>query len=462
MTTVSRRVEGGAMEPKFIGWVLCKMNHRLACLMAAAATCFALSASTVANDQAASQPGYVHPVLRPDSRKFDPRDLNGIWTRGNPGGGFSGAESCVRPRTQDGPCGDRGFSLDWPSFTPEGQAAFENNRPSYGRRLGSQGAAAHPEEHIGRRRAVEGALGNDPIGTCNPMGVTRAVLFPQEWQFVFLKDRILQHFSQTNAWRIIWMDGRSLPKHDEIPWPLWYGYSIGRWQGDTLVVETVGQDDRVWVDQFGYPLSDQAHIEERYRRVNFSVLQLDMTLTDPKYYTKPWKSETKKFLWRPKDYFKNSTWPGMYYDDCAPIDEVDNFKALIVDPAAAASGAEAPPAAAASIKEVMTAVIAPATDTLWQAENPQTDAEWRQLENAALAVIAAGAAINLGGSGPRDGEWARDPSWRTTSAAMSKAAADSLAAVRKRDIDALLEAGSALYTPCSDCHQKFSPAITSK
>lgn len=130
------------------------------------------------------------------------------------------------------------------------------------------------------------------------------------------------------------MDGRPLPAVDELAAPLWYGYSVGRWDGDTLIVETIGQDDRIWLDQYGYPVSDEARLVERYRRVSYSTLELSMTLTDPKYYSKPWKSQTKSFLWRPKNYFKNSNWPGMYYDDCAPADEVDIFQSLIVNPAA--------------------------------------------------------------------------------------------------------------------------------
>ena len=278
--------------------------------------------------------GLDHPVLKPDSREFDARDLNGIWTRGNPDGGMGGPKSCVGPWDHSGPCGDRGFSQEWPEFTAEGLKAFEANRPSYGRPLGSESAQAHPEEHIGRRRAVPAGEGNDPAGTCNPLGVSRAVIYPQENEFVMVEDRILQHFSQTNAWRSIWMDGREPLSYDDIPWPLWYGYSTARWEGDTLVVETTGQDERAWLDHFGYPFSDEAHLEERYRRIKHDVLELNMTLTDPKYYKKPWKGQTKKFLRRPKDYFTNAVWAGMYYDDCAPVDEVDVFKSLIVNPAA--------------------------------------------------------------------------------------------------------------------------------
>ncbi|MFK8021571.1 MAG: hypothetical protein AB8B86_17550 [Pseudomonadales bacterium] len=277
----------------------------------------------------------VRAVLEVDNRKFDPRDLSGIWTRGHPDGGTGGPESCINAMTHTGPCGDRGFSTEFPSFTPEGQKAFDANKPSYGRRLGSNDAAAHPEEHIGRRRAIQQGVGNDPQGTCNPIGVARAILFPQEQEMLMTDDRILHHFSYMNAWRSIWTDGRQLPDIDDIASPLWYGYSAGKWNGDTLVVETIGQDDRIWLDQYGYPISEEARLVERYRRISYSTLELNMTLVDPKYYTKPWVGQTKRFLWRPKDYFANSNWPGMYYDDCAPIDEVDSFKSLIVDPSAA-------------------------------------------------------------------------------------------------------------------------------
>lgn len=314
--------------------------HRGALILTAGAALLALlsacaqSPMTETSSQSNKAMTDIRSVLTEDLRPFNPRDLNGIWTRGHPSGGMGGAESCVNGSEHSGPCGDRGYSQDWPSFTEAGKKAFDANKPSYGRRLGSEDAAAHPKEHIGRRRSVQAGIGNDPQGTCNPLGVTRAVIYPQENELVMVEDRILQHFSQTNAWRSIWTDGRRLPAIDDLAAPLWYGYSVGSWEGDTLVVQTIGQDDRIWLDHFGYPLSDEAHLEERYQRTSFSTLELNMTLTDPKYYTKPWKSQTKKFLWRPKDYFKNSNWPGLYYDDCAPLDEVDVFKSLIVDPAA--------------------------------------------------------------------------------------------------------------------------------
>ena len=113
-----------------------------------------------------------------------------------------------------------------------------------------------------------------------------------------------------------------------------------------------------------------------------------------------------------------------------------------------------------SINEVMESVIVPATNTLWGADDPQTDEEWQQLEDAAVMVIAAGSAISLGGSGPRDNEWVQSPAWKAFAVEMTVAAVDSLEAIRARDIEALFEAGYVMYPPCESCHKQFNPAVT--
>ena len=89
--------------------------------------------------------------------------------------------------------------------------------------------------------------------------------------------------------RQIHTDGRPLPKN---PDPTWMGYSIGRWEGDTLVVETNGLNDRAWLDAFGHPRSESIHITERYRRRDFGHMDLEMTFNDPKYYTRPFTIKT--------------------------------------------------------------------------------------------------------------------------------------------------------------------------
>ena len=105
------------------------------------------------------------PRYSPSDKKFDPHDLAGVWTRNSSRLGFGGGGTCPD-------CGDRGFSNDVPPFTPLGQKMFDANKPSYGRNLGTPDAVAHPEEHIGRRRAVPPSNGTDPYQYCNPMGVT--------------------------------------------------------------------------------------------------------------------------------------------------------------------------------------------------------------------------------------------------------------------------------------------------
>ena len=85
--------------------------------------------------------------------------------------------------------------------------------------------------------------------------------------------------------RQIWMDGRELP---EDPAPTWMGYSVGRWEGDTLVVDTVGFNDKTWLDQVAHPHTEKLHLEDRWRRVEPEVLEVEFTFEDPEAYTRPW------------------------------------------------------------------------------------------------------------------------------------------------------------------------------
>ena len=261
-----------------------------------------------------------------EKRPFNPHDITGIWSR-NPQG-FGGGGTCRE-------CGDRGFGNEVPPFTPEGQKRFDANHPSYGRALGSPDAAAHPEEHIGRRRAVPPSNGSDPYQYCNPQGVPRALLFPDAMEFLVLPDRAINTFTWEHRFRTIWMDGRTLLKPEDVDEPRWLGYTVGRWEGDTFVVESVGHDDRTWIDHFGYPHSDMMRLEERYRRLSYDTLELRMTITDPKIYTKPWVSQTKIFKLFPKEWFKTGDggWAGIREDVCAPADEVEHFIKDIRDPA---------------------------------------------------------------------------------------------------------------------------------
>jgi hypothetical protein len=271
-------------------------------------------------------PGFTAHSPANDNKPYDRHDLSGIWSRNGTPGGYGGGGAC-----RD--CGDRGFSNDVPPFTPFGQKMFDANKPSYGRNLGTADANAHPEEHIGRRRAVPPANGTDPYQTCNPMGPSRALIYPDPMEMNVLPDKTIQQFEWGYGVRTIWTDGRK-PLMDPDT-PRWWGYSTGRWDGDTFVVTTTGVDDRTWVDHFGYPHSVDMILEERYRRTAYDVVELSMTVTDPKVYTRPWLSQTKRF--RKLD-TKNGIktvdgWTGLMEDLCAPADEVENFNKRVRDPA---------------------------------------------------------------------------------------------------------------------------------
>lgn len=98
------------------------------------------------------------------------------------------------------------------------------------------------------------------------------------------------------------------------------------------------------LDYFGYPHSDEMRLEERYRRTSYDTLELNMTVTDPKYYAKPWKSQTKRFKLLPKDFIKTPEgWSGLLEDVCVPSDEAE-FNRVIRDPAGTGKPAAAPPA----------------------------------------------------------------------------------------------------------------------
>jgi hypothetical protein len=126
---------------------------------------------------------------------------------------------------------------------------------------------------------------NDPLTRCLPTGPVRLHTFGGYRKIVQVPG-LLVILNELNAsYRQIFTDGRPLPSD---PNPSWNGYSSGRWEGDTLVVETAGLRDGLWLDTGGSPLTDAAKITERFHRVNFGKLEVVITVDDPKAYTKPW------------------------------------------------------------------------------------------------------------------------------------------------------------------------------
>ncbi len=148
------------------------------------------------------------------------------------------------------------------------------------------------------------AESNDPMKYCDPMGFPRDILYDNRgFAFAPMPGKILQAFQFNRVWREIWTDGRELPKNvggrsADAADPRWYGYSVGHWEGDyTFVVDTVGSEERTWLDSVGHPHSVEMRVQERYTRVDHNTLEMTMTIDDPKTYTKPFVITNARFRW---------------------------------------------------------------------------------------------------------------------------------------------------------------------
>jgi hypothetical protein len=225
------------------------MRRHLALLIVAAMAVFA-SALTLAQVQPWNNAGLA-PGSPPGSTAPAPRrDLSGTWDAGN--GGIQPTGHVAAP------------------FTTSGAQMAAANKPGNGTRL------------------VSVTDDNDPLSTMgDPTGFPRIVLYElRPFQIVQTPKQVLILYMFEKRWRVIWTDGRALPAN---PDPRWYGYSVGRWVDDnTLVVQSVGTDDRTWLDNAGNPHSNNLRVEERYHRVNQGTMELTVTLEDPVVYTKPW------------------------------------------------------------------------------------------------------------------------------------------------------------------------------
>ncbi len=134
---------------------------------------------------------------------------------------------------------------------------------------------------------------DDPQARCVLSGVPRedSIAFPLK--ILNTQGMIVILYEVLHSYRQIFMDGRPLPKD---PNPTWMGYSIGHWDGDTLVVESSGFVGNNWLDNKGHPGTEALRLTERFRRSDFGHLDLNITIDDPKAYTKPWSATTRLTL----------------------------------------------------------------------------------------------------------------------------------------------------------------------
>ena len=229
--------------------------------------------------------------------KYDPHDLSGIWSH----------NGRVPELPKDPGIGDAhgsqlmGGALP-PPLTTWGLGAFVAHKPSL--------------ETAWQSRRVAPALGNDPVGNCDPLGYPRAIE-RSDVEMVQTPDKIVQIFVGTayaEEIREIWTDGRTIPVDDLDP--RFEGWPVGHWEGNSLVVESSGFDERTWLDGNGWPHSEGMKLREVYTHPDAMTLDIVMTIDDPKTYTQPWVGNKQAFkLELPKD--KTI----LFEDYCVPSEE---------------------------------------------------------------------------------------------------------------------------------------------
>jgi hypothetical protein len=143
-----------------------------------------------------------------------------------------------------------------------------------------------------RERGARAGI-DDPHVRCLPSNIPRLYTLPHLQRIVHTPKLLVMLNEYNASYRQIHMDGRALPVD---PVPAWNGYSTARWDKDTLVVETTGLRDDLWLDMRGNPLTSAAKVTERIRRPNFGTLEIELTVNDPKAYTKPWTVTVRDFL----------------------------------------------------------------------------------------------------------------------------------------------------------------------
>ncbi len=229
------------------------MWNRVVSLIFAGAAVVALASALPA--QAAQQPGSAKPAAA--SAPAPEHDLSGVWNM----------HSTPAQRKYTGST----YTAEPPEMTSLGNEKYMANKPSNG-----------PRTHSLKET-------DDPVlRQCLPPGTPRIYLQPFPFQMVQTPKEILLSFEYDHTVRQIFMDGRA---HPEDITPTYMGNSIGKWDGDTLVVDTVGFNDKTWLDRDGHPHSDQLHVIERFHRVDRDNMTIDINIEDPKVLVKPWKTQ---------------------------------------------------------------------------------------------------------------------------------------------------------------------------
>jgi hypothetical protein len=228
-------------------------------------------------------------------------DLSGNWEPDRRRGGFGQSMSI-----SDMGGRKRGQEDDIP-YQPWARAKTLSEKPSTG-----------PDPKFGET--------TDPqVLYCEPPGVPHIYLWPIKTKFVQTAEAVYIMYELGPYYRVVWLNA----KHPDDPDPQWWGHSIGHYEdGNTLVVDTVGFNDKTWLDQMGHPNTEQLHLTERYKRVNATTLELDLTIDDPGAYTKPWNSHRN---------FTTSQTGFLRYQQVCSVRENQKFEDNLAKPAITAT-----------------------------------------------------------------------------------------------------------------------------
>ena len=188
---------------------------------------------------------------------FDPHDLSGIWD----------PAPYLQPKDEVNPLDLGGHPNPLPPFTAAGENTYQANA----------------------KFIAAGA-----VLDCDPFGVARNFFTPRPFEMIPSRDRLLQHFEYYDNWREIWTDGRKTPADFD---PEYMGYSTGRWDGDTFVVDSTAYNGKAFLTWQGFPISESMHQNEKWQRVDADTLRIIFTFDDPKNYAKPWSIT---FFWKLK------------------------------------------------------------------------------------------------------------------------------------------------------------------
>jgi hypothetical protein len=227
-------------------------------------------------------------------------DLSGDWApgRGGIGQSFSLSDAGGRKRGQE----------DDIPYQPWAREKTLSEKPSTG-----------PQPYFGET--------TDPqVLYCEPPGAPHIYNWPIKTKFIQTPEAVYILYELGPFYRVVWLNA----KHPDDPDPQWWGHSIGHYEGgNTLVVDTIGFNDKTWLDQMGHPHTEQLHLIERYKRVDASTLELDLTIDDPGAYTKPWNGHRN---------FTTSKTGFLRYQQICSVRENQNFTDKLYKPAATPAG----------------------------------------------------------------------------------------------------------------------------